>query len=67
MCKDFKRCLIGLQKGVSWTSKGHLLQAKRALIASLFAVFTKVIYEKLGQNEAFLGLEYKVYFLYLNF
>ena len=22
---------------------------------------------KLGQNEAFLGLEYKVYFLYLNF
>ena len=29
---NFKRCLIGLQKGVSKTSKEHLLQAKRALI-----------------------------------
>ena len=28
----FKRCLIGLQKGVSKGLKGHLLQAKRALI-----------------------------------
>ena len=28
----FKRCLVRLQKGVSKTSKGHLLQAKRALI-----------------------------------
>jgi len=28
----FKRCLIGLQKGVNKTSKGHLLEAKRALI-----------------------------------
>ena len=27
-----KRCLIGLQKGVSKGLKGHLLQAKRALI-----------------------------------
>ena len=27
-----KRCLIGLQKGVNKTSKGHLLEAKRALI-----------------------------------
>ena len=27
-----KRGLIGLQKGVSKTSKGHLLQGKRALI-----------------------------------
>ncbi len=25
-----KRCLIGLQKGVNMTSKGHLLQGKRA-------------------------------------
>ena len=25
-----KRCLIGFQKGVNKTSKGHLLQAKRA-------------------------------------
>ena len=28
----FKRCLLGLQKGVSKGLKGHLLQAKRALI-----------------------------------
>ena len=28
----FKRSLIGLQKGVSKSLKGHLLQAKRALI-----------------------------------
>jgi hypothetical protein len=27
------------------------LQAKRALIASYFVVFTKAICEKLGQNE----------------
>ena len=27
-----KRCLIGLQKGVNKTSKGHRLEAKRALI-----------------------------------
>jgi len=27
-----KRCLIGLQKGVNKTSKGHLLEAERALI-----------------------------------
>jgi len=27
-----KRCLIGLQKGVNKTSKGQLLEAKRALI-----------------------------------
>ena len=39
-----KRCLIGLQKGVSKGLKEHLLQAKRALIGSqltpfLFSVF----------------------------
>ena len=28
----FQRCLSGLQKGVSKSRKGHLLQAKRALI-----------------------------------
>ena len=28
----FKRCLVRLQKGVSKGLKGHLLQAKRALI-----------------------------------
>ena len=31
-----KRCLIGLQKGVSKGLKGHLLQAKRALIERQF-------------------------------
>ena len=35
----FKRCLVGLQKGVSKTSKGHLLQAKRALIESQLTPF----------------------------
>ena len=29
-----KSCLLRLQKGVSKSSKGHLLQAKRALIGS---------------------------------
>jgi len=28
----YKRYLIGLQKGVNKTSKGHLLEANRALI-----------------------------------
>jgi len=32
LCK--KRYLLGLQKGVSKSLKGHLLQAKRALIES---------------------------------
>ena len=31
-----KRCLIGLQKGVNKGRKGHLLQAKRALIERQF-------------------------------
>ena len=31
-----KRCLIGLQKGVSKGRKGHLLKAKRALIERQF-------------------------------
>ena len=35
----FKRCLIGLQKGVSKGLKGHLLQAKRALIRIEFMPF----------------------------
>jgi len=30
----FKRALVKVQKGVSWTSKGHLLQANWALIVS---------------------------------
>ena len=51
--RNCKRCLIGLQKGVSNVAKGHLLQAKRALIASHFVVFIKAICEKLGQKGAF--------------
>ena len=35
----FKRCLVRLQKGVSKSSKGHLLQAKRALIESQLTPF----------------------------
>ena len=42
----FKRCLIGLQKGVSKGLKEHLLQAKRALIESRFGVFIKSMNEK---------------------
>ena len=34
-----KRCLIGLQKGVSKGLKGHLLKAKRALIERQFTPF----------------------------
>ena len=34
-----KRCLIGLQKGVSKDLKGHLLQAKRALIQLHLSIF----------------------------
>jgi len=47
---DFKRCLIRLQKGINKTSKGHLLQANWALIASHLMVFRKPTYEKLGQK-----------------
>ena len=50
---EFKRCLIRLQKGVSKGLKGHLLEAKRALIASHFMVFTKSVCEKFGQNSHF--------------
>jgi len=48
-----KKGVIGVQKGVSNVAKGHLLQAKRALIPSHFVVFTKVICEKLGQKGCF--------------
>ena len=40
-----KRCLIVLQKGVSKSLKGHLLQAKRALIQSQFMPFRFVVSE----------------------
>ena len=42
---NFKRCLIGLQKGVSKSSKGHLLQAKRALIGSQLTPFYSPAFE----------------------
>ncbi len=35
----FKRCLDSFQKGVNKTPKGHLLQAKRALIESQLTPF----------------------------
>ena len=37
----FKRCLNGLQKGVSNVLKGHLLQAKRALIRRVKSMYKK--------------------------
>ena len=36
-----KRCLIGLQKGVSKGLKGRLLQAKRASSASQKSMYSK--------------------------
>ena len=62
---NFKRCLTRLQKGVTKSSKGHLLQAKWALFASRLVVFTKSIYEKLGQKESAVILSDKVCFLHL--
>ena len=47
----FKRCLIGLQKGVSKRLKGHLLQAKKPLIRTLFMPFWFTDCEKLWQTE----------------
>ena len=44
-----KRCFIGLQKGVSKTSKGHLLQAKRALIRMELTPFYFLAFEFLLQ------------------
>jgi hypothetical protein len=64
---DFKRCLTRLQKGVTKSPKGHLLQAKWALFASRLVVFTKSIYEKLGQNKSSAILSDKVCFLHLDF
>ena len=47
-----KRCLIGLQKGVNKTSKGHLLEAKRALIRVQLSLkkieAVKNIYKEVG-------------------
>ena len=41
----FERCLIGLQKGVSKGLKGHLLQAKRALIGSQLMPFSFSVFD----------------------
>ena len=45
----FKRCLVGLQKGVSKASKGHLSQANWASLRSQKSMFKKVEYENIGQ------------------
>ena len=45
----FKRCLIGLQKGVSKGLKGHLLQANWASFRSQKSMFWKVECENIGQ------------------
>jgi len=49
-----KRCLIGLQKGVSKGLKGHLLQAKRAFFRSQKSMYSKLWYEKLWQSNRLL-------------
>ena len=48
---DFKRCLIRLQKGVSKGLKGHLLQAKRALIESQLTPFYFSVFDFSLQNR----------------
>ena len=50
----FKRCLLGLQKGVSKGLKGHLLHAKRALIESQLTPFLFSRFEVSLQNGAIL-------------
>ena len=45
-----KRCLIGLQKGVSKGLKGHLLQAKRALIRMQLSLNKNRVDEKYLQR-----------------
>ena len=64
---EFKRCLVRLQKGVSKTSKGHLLQAQRALIASRLLVFKKPACEKLGQKASLEVWSDKICHLHLDF
>ena len=43
-------------KGVSKGLKGHLLQAKRALVECRFIVFTKLLGENFGQIGVFISL-----------
>ena len=45
-----KRCLIGLQKGVSKGLKGHLLQAKKALIRMKLSLNKNRVDEKYLQR-----------------
>ena len=47
----FKRCLIGLQKGVNKRLKGHLLQAKKPLICTLFVPDWIADCENIWQTE----------------
>ena len=63
----FKGCLVRFQKGVTWTSKGHLLQANWALFASRLVVLTKSACEKYGQNSVFGGWSEKFFLLRLVF
>ena len=53
-----KRCLIGLQKGVSKGLKGHLLQAKRALIESQLMPFSSRVFELSLQRRGSLDFEH---------
>ena len=46
-----------VQKGVTKGLKGHLLQAKRALFASRFVLFTKSVCEKIRQKSTFISLK----------
>ena len=50
-----KRCLVRLQKGVSQTSKEHLLQVNQASFRSQKSMFKKQGYEKLQQNRLLLS------------
>ena len=51
----YKRCLAALQKGVSQTSKEHLLQVNQASFRSQKSMFKKQSYEKLQQNRLLLS------------
>jgi|GEM_PF-2162741 len=53
-----KRYLIGLQKGVNKTSKGHLLEAKRALIRIQLSLNKNRSSEKYLQRVGNYGMIY---------
>ena len=46
-----KRCLIGLQKGVNKTSKGHLLEANWASLRALKSIYSFLSVSFLLQNR----------------